>query len=133
MASFLSSFAKDPEGTYALRNARTGGLIVSRLIPAFESKTRNRGLLGRESLDPREALVLAPCSSIHMFFMRFAIDVLFVNRDGVVRRTTFGIRPWRLAFSPGAFAAIETAAGVARESGTVAGDRLVIEQVTAPV
>ena len=124
MASFLGPLVKDPDGAYALRNQRTGGLIVDRLEAAFDRAHRNRGLLGRTSLPENQGLVLAPCNAVHMFFMRFPIDVWFVTRDGILRRLVTDLRPWRIAVSPRAFATIETAAGVARASGSRPGDRL---------
>ena len=111
-----------------LWNVRTGAPLVTRLETAFDSKSRNRGLLGRTGLDPSHALVIAPCNSVHTFFMKFAIDVVFVTRDGTVRRIASALRPWRVAVSPRSFAVIETAAGVIGTSGTRPGDRLAIEE-----
>jgi uncharacterized membrane protein (UPF0127 family) len=111
-----------------LWNVRTGAPVVTRLEAAFDSKSRNRGLLGRTCLEPGHALVLAPCNSVHTFFMKFAIDVLFVGRDGTVRRIAPALRPWRVAISPRSFAVIETAAGVIGASGTHPGDRLAIDE-----
>lgn len=131
MASFLAPLIADPDGAYALRNLRTGGFVVTRLEPAFDRDTRNRGLLGRTDLPREHALVLAPCNAVHMFFMKFPIDVLFVGRDGNVLRIVPGLKPWRIAMSLRAHATIETAAGVAREAGARVGDRLSVEP--APV
>jgi uncharacterized membrane protein (UPF0127 family) len=72
---------------------------------------RRRGLLGRNAIDPGSALVLAPCCSIHTAFMRFAIDVIFVDGDGRVVRIAKRVVPWRIVIAPGAYAAIELAAG----------------------
>ena len=68
--------------------------------------------------------MLAPCQAIHTWFMRFAIDVLFVRKDGTVLEVLPGVSPWKIALSLRAFAVIELAAGVAVESETRAGDRL---------
>ena len=111
-----------------LRNVRTGASLVTRLETAFDSKSRNRGLLGRPSLEPAHALVLAPCNGVHTFFMKFAIDVVFVGRDGTVQRIAHALQPWRVAISPRSFAVIETAAGVIGTSGTRPGDRLAIDE-----
>jgi uncharacterized membrane protein (UPF0127 family) len=72
---------------------------------------RRRGLLGRNAIEPGSALVLAPCSSIHTAFMRFAIDVIFVDADGRVVRIAKRVVPWRIVIASGAYAAIELAAG----------------------
>jgi uncharacterized membrane protein (UPF0127 family) len=72
---------------------------------------RRRGLLGRNAIDAGSALVLAPCCSIHTAFMRFAIDVIFVDGDGRVVRIAARVPPWRIVVAPRAYAAIELAAG----------------------
>lgn len=111
MPSFLSPLAKQPDASFALRNARTGERLAEHLEPAFDRDTRNRGLLGRDALVPGAALILAPCSSVHTWFMRFAIDLLFVSRDGTVKKVRTAVPPWRIAFSWGVLAVIELPAG----------------------
>jgi uncharacterized membrane protein (UPF0127 family) len=112
-----------------LRNVRAGEILAVTLIPAFARATRNKGLLGRHSLEPGSAMILAPCSSVHTFFMKFAIDIVFVARDGRVVKIRERCRPWRLALGLGAFAVIELAAGAVAPSGTRVGDRL---EITLP-
>jgi len=109
-----------------LRNARDGRIVAVTLIPAFDRSARNKGLLGRRSLEEGSAMILAPCSSVHTFFMKFPIDILFVARDGRVVKMCERCRPWRLALRPGAFAVIELPAGALEPSGTRVGDRLEI-------
>jgi len=58
---------------------------------------RMKGLLARKELEPAEGLILKPCQSIHTFFMRFAIDVVFVDRDNRIIKTISGLKPWRLS------------------------------------
>ena len=128
MASFLSPLVRHPDRPLTLRNTRTGTAVVTRLEAAFDSASRNRGLLGRTSLAKDHALVIAPCGGVHTFFMKFPIDVMFVARDGTVRRIASAVRPWRVALSPRAFAVIETAAGVIGMSGTRPGDRLTVDE-----
>jgi uncharacterized protein len=125
--SFLAPLLSEPRRACALRNTRTGKLVVTHLEAAFDRKTRNRGLLGRPSLERDHALILAPCNAVHMFFMKFPIDVMFVGRDGTVRRIARELRPWRLAGSLRAYATIETAAGVVRSTDTRIGDVLSVE------
>lgn len=90
---------------------------------------RLRGLMFKKSLPPDSALVIAPCSAIHTFFMRFPIDAAFIGRDGAVLRVTRNIRPWRLA-GPVAKArmVIETAAGTLGEDVIVEGDIISTEE-----
>ena len=93
---------------------------------ASDSRTRNRGLLGRSGLAPGSAMIIAPCNAVHTFFMRFTIDVVFVDREGQVLKLCPHLRPWRIGVGLGAFAAIELAAGSIDRSGIARGDRLAI-------
>jgi uncharacterized membrane protein (UPF0127 family) len=56
-----------------------------------------RGLLGRRSLSAGEGLLLRPAAAIHTAFMRFAIDAVFLDREGVVLRVAHDLAPWRTA------------------------------------
>jgi uncharacterized membrane protein (UPF0127 family) len=99
-------------------------VVVSRLEAAFDSATRKKGLLGRDRLEPGAGLVIAPCSGVHTFFMRFPIDVVFAARDGRVVKVSHAVKPWRLALAMAAFCVIELPAGTAAQCETRAGDRL---------
>lgn len=91
---------------------------------------RTRGLLGKASLEPREGIVLTPCSSVHMVLMRFAIDVAYINREGTVVKTVSALRPNRFSLGGrGAHSAVELPAGALAESGTQPGDHLVFVDV----
>ena len=105
-----------------LVNERTNGTVASVIEFAVTRTERRRGLLGRDGLDLSAALMLAPCPAVHTAFMRFAIDVVFVDREGRVRKIVRGLAPWRISASLGAYAAIEFTAGVERD--LVPGDRL---------
>jgi uncharacterized protein len=83
-----------------------------------------RGLLGHAALAAGEGLLIRPASAIHTFFMRFAIDVVFIDRDGVVLRVVPALRPWRLAARRGARSVLELPAGEAVARGIGPGDRL---------
>jgi len=72
------------------------------------------------------AIIIAPCSAVHTFFMRFSIDVVFAARDGRVLKARRGVSPWRVAAAWRAFAAIELPAGTIERTGTRHGDRLEI-------
>ena len=129
MPHFLTPLLKSAPGGWVLQNERTGSTVSSRLLPAFDSRTRRRGLLGQSGLDRDAAVILAPCGAIHTWFMRFSIDVLFVQKSGIVTKVCARVRPWRIAVDLRAFAAIELAAGVALEADTRPGDRLLLVRV----
>jgi uncharacterized membrane protein (UPF0127 family) len=104
-----------------LVNERTGVTIARDVEVAATRASRRTGLLGRASLDPASALVLERCFAIHTAFMRFAIDAVFLDRRGVVRRVV-SLPPWRIAATFGAAAVVELAAGAARD--VQVGDRI---------
>ncbi len=107
-----------------LVDADTGEAIVPRLEIAANPWTRFVGLMGRPSIDGDSALLLEPCNQIHMFFMRFAIDVVFVDRQGVAMKVVRDLRPWRISLAAGARAVIEMPAGSLRWGQVLPGDRL---------
>ena len=86
---------------------------------------RLRGLMGRASLPPDEGVVFRGTGEIHMFFMRFAIDAVFCDRELRVLKVARGLKPWRLAAARGASVVIELAAGAA--DGVEPGDQLALE------
>jgi len=75
-----------------------GGRSVADAGLADSAIPRMIGLLGRDSLAPGDGLVLTPCNSIHTCFMRFAIDVVFLDRAGTVLRAVTALRPFRYAW-----------------------------------
>lgn len=101
------------------------GEVLAVLEEAGTGTARLRGLLGRDGIEG--AMLIQPTRSVHTMFMRFAIDVAFVDRDMVVLRTTT-MRPWRV--SPPvvkAHGVIEAEAGTFAHWGLVTGDRLEIK------
>lgn len=101
-------------------------MVATVLELAADSASRNRGLLGRSALPPDHALILAPSNFVHTFFMQFAIDILFVARDGQVLKARCAVPARRIVGRLGAFAVIELAAHALNRSQTAAGDRLSI-------
>ena len=84
-----------------------------------------RGLLGRASLPSGEGILLRPAGSVHTFFMRFPIDVVFLDREAVVVGIEPSLRPWKTSGRRGAKAVVEIAAGECERRGVQVGDRLV--------
>ena len=123
---FLDPLLDGAPDRFAILNARDGAVVASALEPAFDSKARRKGLLGRTHLEEGRAVILAPCNSVHTFFMRFPIDVLFVTKQGVVVKIVHELAAWRLSASLRAFATIELAAGSAARAGLRVGDRLTV-------
>lgn len=123
---FLSPLLRSPESVHAVLNQRTGRILTTALEAAFDSNTRRRGLLGRDSMPTGSGLVIAPCSGIHTCFMRFSIDIVFAARDGRVLSVRHRVAPWRMALSLRAFAVIELPGGSLSATDTQVGDALQI-------
>ena len=107
-----------------MKNATRGAVLGDAIDVADSSSNRNRGLLGRSSLSPGEGLWITPCEAIHMFFMRFAIDAIFLDRHKRVVKISSRLKPWRLAGSLRAKSVLELPAGTAEATGTQVGDQL---------
>lgn len=101
-----------------------GAVVCERCVIADTPLLRMRGLLGRDELAPGEGLWICPTASIHMFLMRFAIDAVFLDRDGVVVDVVANLKPWRTATRRHARSVLELAAGEAARRGIRVGDRL---------
>src|SRR5689334_13907854 len=86
-----------------------------------------KGLLGREGIAPGDGLLLAdPLGMIHMFFMKFAIDAVFLTNDLRVVRVAHDLEPWRVARAGGAKRILEIGAGEAERLGIREGDQLAL-------
>jgi hypothetical protein len=108
-------------------NVTKNTVVADQLTIATSLRARSKGLLGRRSLSAAEGLLLKPCNAIHMFFMHFALDVVFLSPEGIVLRTIRGIKPWRL--SPlvfGAQQALELPIGTIVKAGIESGDFLLL-------
>ncbi len=105
-------------------NATKGKPVAAKVETADTPASRSKGLLGRESLGADEGLWIVPCPMIHTFFMKFPIDVLFLDADLTVRRVIEDLRPWRLSpWVLSASSCLELKGGVLKGSVAV-GDRL---------
>jgi uncharacterized membrane protein (UPF0127 family) len=97
-----------------LVNQRTGTTLAADVEVAATRRARRRGLLGRAGLATDAALVLEPCFAVHTAFMKFAIDVLFLDQSGRVTRIA-SLAPWRAAVDMSASMVVEMPAGAARD------------------
>lgn len=111
-----------------IRNTTRGTQLASEARTARGFWSRLTGLLGRSSLEAGEALVLEPCNSVHTAFMRFAIDVLYVDRSGRVVKAVSELKPFRVSgVLHGARSVIELPSGTIADSDTAPGDQLTFE------
>ena len=101
-----------------------GRVVCAECAVADSMFTRMKGLLGHSELGPDEGLLLRPASSVHTAFMRFPIDVVFLDRDLKVLAVVEAVPPWRVKARRGARAVLELAAGEAARQGIGEADKL---------
>ena len=113
--------------TIRVRNETRNTLVVAAADVADTSAKRRVGLLKKEKLDPGEGLWIKPCESVHTFFMKFAIDLVYLDRKKRVRKVRNAVPPWRISGCLTAHSVLELPAGAAAASGTRPGDQLAFD------
>jgi uncharacterized membrane protein (UPF0127 family) len=114
-----------------VRNQTRGTVLGREVELADTSAKRRTGLLKHTRLEPGTGLWIVPCESVHTFFMKFAIDLIYVDRGNKVRKVRHAVPPWRLSVCLSAHSILELPAGTARQTGTSAGDQLEFEKPAA--
>ena len=111
-----------------LLNQTKNTILAEDMLFADTPAKRIKGLLGRKDFPKGQALAIKPCNSIHTFFMRFPIDVLFVSKSNKVIKTISDLVPF--SFSPICFSSnfvIELPSATLRSTSTTPGDQLSLE------
>lgn len=121
---------KEKPNTAAI-NLTKGVALASELEVARSFAERSQGLLGRSGLKPDTGLLIDPCSSIHMWFMRFPIDVVFLDKKNRVVGLRRNLKPWGMAWSWRGAKTIELPVGIIAATRTQVGD-IVAFQSSAP-
>ena len=103
-----------------------GNVVCDTCLIAEGPWLRTKGLLGRDELPDGEGILLRPASSIHMAFMRFPIDAVFLAKDLTVLRVVRDLAPWRIASRFRAHSVLELPAGTCERRGVHEGDRLTL-------
>jgi uncharacterized protein len=114
----------DPSRRLKISNLTRQTELASSAELADHSAARNKGLLGRTHLAPGEGLWIVPCESVHTFFMKFSIDLVYIDRKKRVKKVRSDVGPWRLSICLSAHSIIELPAGVIRSTQTQPGDQL---------
>lgn len=108
-----------------LINKTKNTTLAKKVLIANTPFKRIKGLLGKSDFKQEEALIIKPCNSIHTFFMRFAIDVIFVDKQNRIVKTISNLEPWRLTgVYLSANFCIELPAGTIASTSTSKGDFL---------
>jgi uncharacterized membrane protein (UPF0127 family) len=112
-----------------IKNVSKNTILAENAEIADNPISRAVGLLKYQQLDKGQALVIRPCNAIHTFFMRFAIDVIFLNRKNCVVKLNKNVQTWRMTWPKfSAVSVVELPVGKIEESKTEVGDRLEICQ-----
>jgi uncharacterized membrane protein (UPF0127 family) len=113
-----------PDPLFQVTNPSRSSVLATSLELADSGPKRNKGLLGRDGLAPGEGLWIVPCESVHTFFMRFPIDLVYLDRSNKVRKVRSAVGPWRLSACLSAHSILELPAGTIRATQTQRGDSL---------
>jgi len=115
-----------------IENVTRGTTVGERVRVASSSVDRSVGLLRTPEVKPGDGLWIKRSPSIHMFFMPYAIDAVFVSKAGRVTKVVANLKPWRVVWwARGARDCLELRAGAAAESGIQTGDELRLVDIGA--
>ncbi len=114
---------------YAIRHSESGALVGDRVKLADGPWSRIKGLAGRQALTEGEGLMLTPCQAVHMYGVRFPIDVVFLDESYTVVATYEGLEPGtRTHVYRDARHALKLPLGTLNKIGLGVGDRLQMER-----
>lgn len=107
-----------------IRNITQNTIIASDAGLADNFITRLKGLLGTNQLDTGRALIIRPCNSIHTFGMKYAIDVVFIDKQDSIVKIIQDMPAGRFSLCSGSSYVVELPAGTIKATGTVVGDKI---------
>lgn len=111
-----------------LYNVNKENVVLENVKLANSFLEKLKGLMGRKKLNKSEGLMLLSCNSIHTCFMRFPIDVVFLNMDHEVIAMKEGVKPWRMVnFVKKAYITVEMAEGTIVYKKVEVGDLLILK------
>lgn len=131
LTSFLSGLqrprAKQAPSAIKVFNLTRQRQVANLVQLAGDNRNRRKGLLGRDSLGVGEGLWIVPCEAVHTFWMRFPLDLIYLDRQHRVVKTRSDVPPWRLSACLRAHSVLELPAGTIRATQTMRGDHLALD------
>jgi hypothetical protein len=115
---------REPDVRWKISNLTRQTVLADLVNVADSAAHRNKGLLGRNTLELGEGLWIVPCSAVHTFGMRFTIDLVYIGRDKRVKKVRSGVPPWHMSACITAHSVVELASGIVCATQTQAGDVL---------
>jgi uncharacterized membrane protein (UPF0127 family) len=128
---FSSTGKESAEVFLQLSNLTRCTVLATSLERAGTSAKRNKGLLGRESLLPGQGLWIVPCEAVHTFWMRFSIDLIYLDRKMRIKKLVSEVPPWRMSACLSAHSVVELPAGTIRNTQTERCDVLEFSEASA--
>jgi hypothetical protein len=113
-------------------NLNRNTVLATCMEIAGTGATRNKGLLGRNSLPPGEGLWIVPCEAVHTFWMQFPIDLVYLDRKKRIRKLVTAVPAWRFSGCLTAHSVIELPAGTIRQTLSQTGDALEFAEIPWP-
>lgn len=114
---------------YRVTNLTRNTLLADQAEVADSFLRRFKGLLGVRDYPMGRGLHIVPCNSIHMFFMKIPLDVVFLDKALTVVDVLHALPPWRVSrVYLSAHSVLELPAGAAAATSTAPGDRLAFAQ-----
>jgi uncharacterized membrane protein (UPF0127 family) len=107
-----------------ISNLTRQSVLASHVEVADRGPKRRKGLLGRDGLSAEEGLWIFPCEAVHTVGMRFAIDLVYLDRNHRVKKICSNVPPFRLSACLSAHSVVELAAGAVSRTQTKPGDKL---------
>ena len=120
----VSSGSEVLEQRLQATNLTRSTVLANFLEVADSGPKRNKRLLGRDGLAPGEGLWIVPCESVHTFFMRFPIDLVYLDRKNKIKKLRSAVGPWRLSACLSAYSVLELPAGTIHATQCQRGDSL---------
>jgi uncharacterized protein len=109
---------------------QTRSRVLGQAVDVADTSAKRRtGLLKHDRLQAGTGLWIVPCESVHTFFMKFPIDLVYLDKRRKVRKVRSTVPPWRLSACFMAHSVLELPAGTAAATGTQVGDELAIEKL----
>lgn len=107
-----------------VRNATKESVLADRAGVANTPELRNRGLLKHTTLEKGDGLWISPTQAVHMFFMKFALDLVYLDRQKKVVKVRRNLKPWRISGALKAHSVLELPVGIIDETRTEVGDQI---------
>jgi uncharacterized membrane protein (UPF0127 family) len=112
-----------------VRNESRDTVLAEAAEVADTSAKRRAGLLKHSRLEAGEGLWIVPCESVHTFFMKFPIDLVYLDKRRKVKKVRRAVPAWRLSACLAAHSILELPAGTVERTGTAVGDTLTVEKL----